>query len=88
METAYKSMDVMEEMAAKGLQNSLSDAGVGMLCAKTAVVGAYFNVKINAKDLKDRKFAEAILSKAEDVYKNTLEKEAKLTAEIMKKLES
>ncbi len=88
METAYKSMEVMEEMAAKGLQNSLSDAGVGMLCAKTAVVGAYFNVKINAKDLKDRKFAETILSKAEAVYKNTLEKEANLTAEIMKKLES
>ena len=88
METAYKSMEVMEEMAAKGLQNSLSDAGVGMLCAKTAVVGAYFNVKINAKDLKDRKFAETILSKAEAVFKNTLEKEANLTAEIMKKLES
>ncbi len=88
METAYKSMEVMEEMAAKGLQNSLSDAGVGMLCAKTAVVGAYFNVRINAKDLKDRKFANDILSKAEAVYTNTLKKEAKSTSTIMKKLES
>jgi len=87
METAFKSMEVMEEMAEKGLQNSLSDAGVGMLCAKTAVVGAYFNVKINAKDLKDRKFADAILKKAETVYNKTVEKEAKLTAEIMQKLE-
>ncbi len=87
METAYKSMEVMEEMAEKGLQNSLSDAGVGMLCAKTAVIGAYFNVKINTKDLKDRKFAETILSKAETVYNNTLIKEAKLTAEILNKLE-
>jgi len=87
METSYNSMEVMEEMASKGLQNSLSDAGVGMLCAKTAVIGAYFNVKINAKDLKDRKFATAILAKAEAIYNKTLEKEARLTEEIMRKLE-
>jgi len=87
METSYNSMEVMEEMASKGLQNSLSDAGVGMLCAKTAVIGAYFNVKINAKDLKDRKFATAILAKAETIYNKTLEKEARLTEEIMRKLE-
>ncbi len=88
METAYNSMEVMEEMAAHGLQNSLSDAGVGMLGAKTAVIGAYFNVKINAKDLKDRKFADAILSKSKAIYDKTLKREAKLTAEIFKKLES
>ena len=87
METSYNSMEVMEEMASKGLQNSLSDAGVGMLCAKTAVIGAYFNVKINAKDLKDRKFATAILAKAETIYNKTLEKEARLTEEIIRKLE-
>ncbi len=88
MQTSFDSMEVMEEMAEKGLQNSLSDAGVGMLCAKTAVIGAYFNVKINAKDLKDRRFAEDILQRAEDLYTKTLEKEAALTATIMKKLES
>ena len=87
METSYNSMEVMEEMVSKGLQNSLSDAGVGMLCAKTAVIGAYFNVKINAKDLKDRKFANAILAKAETIYNKTLEKETRLTEEIMRKLE-
>ena len=86
METAYNSMEVMEEMAEKGLQNSLSDAGVGMLAAKTAVIGAYFNVKINAKDLKDRKFAETILDKAKAIYDKTLEREAKLTEMIFKKL--
>jgi glutamate formiminotransferase/formiminotetrahydrofolate cyclodeaminase len=55
-----------------GLQNSLSDGGVGVLCAKTAVTGAYFNVRINAKDIKDRKFAETILAKAEDIYQQTI----------------
>jgi glutamate formiminotransferase/formiminotetrahydrofolate cyclodeaminase len=77
METAYNSMEVMIAMAKEGLQNSLSDAGVGALCARTAVVGAYFNVRINAKDIKDKIFAENILSKAKEIYDKTnmLEKE-------------
>ena len=71
METAYNSMEVMMIMAKKGIQNSLSDAGVGALCARTAVVGAYFNVRINAKDIKDRAFAEEILFKAKKIYNKT-----------------
>ena len=72
METAYKSIEVLLEMMKKGLQNSLSDGGVGVLCAKTAVTGAYFNVRINAKDIKDRKFADTILAKAANIYKETI----------------
>ena len=71
METAYDSMEVMMVMAREGLQNSLSDAGVGALCARTAVVGAYFNVRINAKDIKDQSFSEEILSKAKEIYDKT-----------------
>ena len=71
METAYNSMEVMMAMAKEGIQNSLSDAGVGALCARTAVIGAYFNVRINAKDIKDRSFAEGILSKAKEIYNKT-----------------
>lgn len=72
METSYNSMEVIKEMAYNGLQNSLSDAGVGILCAKTAVTGAYFNVRINAKDIKDRNFAENIIKKATDIYHKTI----------------
>ena len=72
METAYNSMEVMQAMLKDGLQSSLSDTGVGILCARTAVIGAYFNVRINAKDIKDRTFAEDILTKAKDVYNKTL----------------
>ena len=77
METAYNSIEVLLEMMKNGLQNSLSDGGVGVLCAKTAVTGAYFNVRINAKDIKDRVFAEEILFKAKEIYDktNVLEKE-------------
>lgn len=68
METACNSMEVMMTMAKEGLQNSLSDAGVGTLCARTAVLGAYFNVRINAKDIKDQEFVDHILQKAKTVY--------------------
>jgi glutamate formiminotransferase/formiminotetrahydrofolate cyclodeaminase len=87
METSYQSMEVMEEMASTGLQNSLSDVGVGALCAKTAVIGAYFNVKINARDIKDKAFAYSILKQAETIYQKTLAKESQLTAMIFDKLD-
>ena len=78
METAHASMEVMEAMIKDGLANSLSDAAVGILCARTAVVGAYFNVRINAKDIKDGPYVENILSKAKIIYEQTIEIEAKV----------
>jgi glutamate formiminotransferase len=78
METAHDSIEVMEAMLKDGLQSSLSDSAVGVLCARTAVTGAYFNVRINAKDIKDRVFADAIIAKAEKIYQSTLQKEKKV----------
>jgi len=72
METAYKSMEVAQAMLKVGMQSSLSDSAVGILCAKTAVTGAYFNVKINAKDIKDRVFAEDLLKRGEKIYQKTI----------------
>ena len=72
METSFNSIEVMLEMMKNGLQNSLSDGGVGVLCAKAAVTGAYFNVRINVKDIKDLKFKKDILSKAENIYQKTI----------------
>jgi glutamate formiminotransferase len=76
METAFASMKVMDAMTKIGLENSLSDAGVGALCARTAVYGAYFNVRINAKDIKDRSRAEDLLNKAKTIFDNTVALEA------------
>lgn len=72
METAFNSMEVMQTMVKEGLQSSVSDAGVGAICARTAVIGAYFNVRINAKDIKDRAFAESIVKKANKIYYSAL----------------
>jgi glutamate formiminotransferase/formiminotetrahydrofolate cyclodeaminase len=86
METAFKSMEVMDAMAQHGLQNSLSDAGVGALCARTAVYGAYLNVRINAKDIKDTKKATALLGKAKTIFEQTLALEQKIIEDIDAKI--
>ena len=86
METSYNSMEVMRAMLKDGIQNSLSDAGVGILCGKTAVTGAYFNVRINAKDINDRDFAENIIAKAKIIYEATLEIENEMIAYIDSKM--
>jgi len=77
MKTAIKVFDLVKIMAQEGNPNSVSDAGVGALAARTAVLGAYLNVKINAADLKDREIAEKLLSEAEKIAKQAdiLEKE-------------
>jgi glutamate formiminotransferase/formiminotetrahydrofolate cyclodeaminase len=64
MQLACESMEVMKAMAETGNPNSVSDAGVGALCANTAVRGAWLNVKINAPGLIDREKANEILKQA------------------------
>jgi len=67
METALNSIAVMRAMAENGNPNSASDAGVGALCALTAVEGAYLNIKINAMGIRDKKFTGDMLRQAEDI---------------------
>lgn len=86
METAYNSMEVMQAMITEGMESSISDAGVGALCARTAVVGAYFNVRINAKDIKNRVFAEEIIAKSEVIYQKALAKEKEVMAFVLSKV--
>ncbi|NTW34105.1 MAG: glutamate formimidoyltransferase, partial [Bacteroidetes bacterium] len=63
MQKAYKSMEIIKAMVEIGNPNSVTDAGVGALCARPAVIGAFLNVKINASGLKDKEFANNILAK-------------------------
>lgn len=79
MEASFKSMEVIRVMAEIGNPNSVSDAGVGALCARTAVYGAFLNVKINAAGLDDKEFASGMIKKGE----NILEKAMLLEKEIL-----
>lgn len=67
MRTAGRIFDVVRAMAAEGNPNSVSDAGVGALAARSAVLGARLNVKINAAGLKDRAVADALVAEAEQL---------------------
>jgi glutamate formiminotransferase/formiminotetrahydrofolate cyclodeaminase len=64
--TLCKSFEVFElcrQMIETGNPNSITDAAVGVLCAKTACVGAFMNMKINASSLNDNAFAKNIIAK-------------------------
>jgi glutamate formiminotransferase/formiminotetrahydrofolate cyclodeaminase len=61
MRRVYGGFNLIRTMAEKGLPNSVSDAGVAALCARSAVMGAFLNVKINASALEDKKYAAALL---------------------------
>lgn len=76
MQLAFDSMEVMQAMAEFGNPNSVSDAGVGALCARTAVEGACLNVKINAAACTDKEFLKVRLKKAEELLRSAKEKEA------------
>ena len=71
METAYSSMEVMKAMAEFGNPNSVTDAGVGALCARTAVIGAFLNVKINCGDCQDKVFVADILKRGQQLVDDT-----------------
>ncbi len=80
MQVSLDSMEVMKAMATFGNPNSASDAGVGALCARSAVMGAYLNVKINAGDLKDKAYVEQKLSEGQKM----VEQAQALEVEILK----
>ena len=60
-------MEVIKAMAEIGNPNSISDAGVGALCARTAVMGAFMNVRINAGGFDDKDFVTDVLNKGREI---------------------
>ena len=67
MKTSFKAFELCKAMAETGNPNSVSDAGVGALAARAAVLGAGLNVKINASSLKDNAQAEALINEADNL---------------------
>jgi glutamate formiminotransferase/formiminotetrahydrofolate cyclodeaminase len=84
--TSYESMEVMLEMVRKGNPNSISDAGVGALAARSAVMGASLNVQINALDLKDKQFAEQMIRDVKELERKTQLLETEILAIVKDKL--
>lgn len=79
MELTLKTFDVIKAMAEIGNPSSVTDAGVGALCARAAIRGAFMNVRVNASGLKDEVFVADILAKGKAIE----DKAAALEAEVM-----
>ena len=67
MKLSYDSMEVIKAMAESGNPNSVSDAGVGALCARSAVMGAFMNVRINAANYDDKIFVNDVVARGKEI---------------------
>lgn len=86
MQLCYTSLEVIKAMAEHGNPNSVSDAGVGALCARSAVMGAFMNVRINAAGYDDKNFVTEIIAKGNDIEQKTLRLEADILKVVNEKI--
>lgn len=86
MQAAYCTFDICRAMAEEGNPNSVSDAGVGALAARAAVLGAGLNVKINAGGLKDRETADRLIAEANQLIAKANEAEKEIMNIVESKL--
>lgn len=84
MKASYDTFEVLKAMAEKGNPASVSDAGVGALAARAAVLGAQLNVRINAAGLKDRSKADELLAEAAEIGNKAVESEREIIAIVNK----
>lgn len=86
MKESFKVFELCRAMVLEGNPNSVSDAGVGVLAARAAVLGAGMNVKINAGSLKDRAVAQALIAEANELIARANEQEIEITKIVETKL--
>lgn len=71
MKTAYESLPIIKSMVVTGNPNSMTDAGVGALCARSAVIGAFMNVRINATGYDDKGYVAEIIRQGHEIESGT-----------------
>lgn len=86
MKASLKVFDLCREMVDKGNPNSVSDAGVGALAARSAVIGAGMNVKINASSLKDREMAQSLITEANTIIAEAVAAEEEIIRKVEEKI--
>ena len=87
MRLSLQSMEVIEAMAIHGNPNSVSDAGVGALCARAAVLGAFMNVRINATGCTDEAYVQKVLEEGTKMEKQALLLEEKIRAIVYEQID-
>ena len=86
MEVAAASMDMIKAMVQTGNPNSVTDAGVGALCVRSAVMGAFMNVRINAAGYNDKIYVTDIIAKGQAIQNKTLAMEAEILGMVNEKI--
>jgi glutamate formiminotransferase / formiminotetrahydrofolate cyclodeaminase len=86
MQLSYDSMKVIKAMAEIGNPNSVSDAGVGALCARSAVMGAFMNVRINASGYNDKTIVNDIIAKGKEIEQKTIALETEILKVVNEKI--
>ena len=86
MKAAYEVFDIVRAMALEGNPASVSDAGVGALAARSAVLGAQLNVKINAAGLSDREAAERLCAEAAEIASKAVAAETEVLGIVNEKI--
>jgi glutamate formiminotransferase/formiminotetrahydrofolate cyclodeaminase len=87
METAAAAMELVKAMAETGNPNSVSDAGVGALCIRSAVMGAFMNVRINAASYSDKTYVADIVAKGKAIEDMVIAEEAAILAVVNEKID-
>jgi len=87
MERAVESMQVLEAMAEHGNPNSVSDAGVGALCARSAAMGAFLNVRINAPGVTDQAWLSEVLTKGARLQEEAIAAERRILEIVNRRLQ-
>ncbi|MDR3046749.1 MAG: glutamate formimidoyltransferase [Bacteroidales bacterium] len=85
---SFDVFDICKAMIEQGNPNSVSDAGVGTLCARAAIIGAYLNVKINAIGLDDKVYAQKMITLAADYVQKANQIEKELLEKVEKIIEN
>ena len=86
MQLSYESLTIIKAMAEIGNPNSVSDAGVGALCARSAVMGAFMNVRINASGYDDKTYVNDIIAKGKEIENKTIETETDILKIVNEKI--
>jgi formiminotetrahydrofolate cyclodeaminase len=74
----YEVLPMIDTVAQKGNSNAVTDACVSMMCARTAILGALLNVRINLTSIKDEEFVKAMGEEADTIEAHTILQEQAL----------
>ncbi|RYY61787.1 MAG: glutamate formimidoyltransferase [Chitinophagaceae bacterium] len=86
MELSLESMDLIRAMVETGNPNSVSDAGVGALCARSAVMGAFMNVRINAASYSDKEYVNQVVTRGKELENKCMAMESEILRMVNEKI--